>query len=390
MSEDVPAAPPRVLVVGSSPHFLSGISYYTHHLSAALGSRASTSVVLLRRLMPARWYPGSTRVGKKLVDFDWSSVDEVYNGIDWYWGRSVWPAVRLLRKQHPQLVILQWWTGTVLHSLLLLAILARRRGATVVIEFHEVQDIGELDVPLAGRYVKAVIPFLLRCADAYVVHSEFDRAALHDRYDLGDKPVSLIPHAVYDAYRHESPGTVQSRADAVTNLLYFGVIRPFKGVEDLVRAFDMLDDKEVEQYTLTVVGETWEGWTLPGQLIAQSRHHERITFVNNYIDDSDVRSYFNAADIVVLPYHRSSSSGPLQIAMGSGKRVIVTAVGGLVDVAAAYEGAIQIPAKNPAAILDAVRRVREEGQLTASPISFTFDDAAAEYLKFYDELRSAL
>jgi glycosyltransferase involved in cell wall biosynthesis len=373
--------------VGSGPHFLSGISYYTHHLSEALGARADTAVILLRRLIPARWYPGRERVGTDLVRFDWSALDEVYDGVDWYWGPSLLPAIRLLHRRQPDLVILQWWTGAVLHTLLLLAVLARRQGAVVVIEFHEVQDIGELEVPLAGRYVRAVIPFLLRRADGFVVHSEFDRTALNDRYDLGGTPVQLIPHAVYDGYRADDPrGTPEPPsypADEICHLLYFGVIRPFKGVEDLVTAFDLLDDDEVAGYHLTVVGETWEGWTRPGELIAASRHRDHITFVNHYVDDAAVREYFAAADVVVLPYHRSSSSGPLQIAMGSGKTVIVSAVGGLVEATEGYDAAIRIPAQDPAAIVAAIRAARSRtGDATASP-PYTFADAADDHLAFF-------
>ena len=53
-------------------------------------------------------------------------------------------------------------------------------------------------------------------------------------------------------------------------LLYFGVVRPFKGVEDLVAAFSKLDPAKAENFRLSVVGETWEDWHAPDQAIAQS------------------------------------------------------------------------------------------------------------------------
>ena len=79
-----------------------------------------------------------------------------------------------------------------------------------------------------------------------------------------------------------------------------------------------------------MVGETWEGWTAPDQAIARSPHADLIERVDRYVTDTELTAYFERADAVVLPYHRSSSSGPLQIAMSAGLPVVVTAVGGLV------------------------------------------------------------
>jgi glycosyltransferase involved in cell wall biosynthesis len=67
-----------------------------------------------------------------------------------------------------------------------------------------------------------------------------------------------------------------------------------------------------------VVGETWEGWTLPGEQIARSPRRDRITFVNRYVSDEELDGYLRGADAVVLPYLRSSLSGPLHVAMGYG------------------------------------------------------------------------
>jgi glycosyltransferase involved in cell wall biosynthesis len=105
------------------------------------------------------------------------------------------------------------------------------------------------------------------------------------------------------------------------------------------------------------VGETWEGWTLPAELIRRSRWASRITFVNRYVTDAEVAAHFANADAVVLPYRRSSASGPLHIAMSSGLPVVVTRVGGLVEAAAGYEGAVLVPPADPDALLDAVRRL---------------------------------
>jgi glycosyltransferase involved in cell wall biosynthesis len=355
-----PGGTHKVCVVGSGPHFLSGISYYTNKLVNELGRRHRASAILMRTLLPKRLYPGRDRVGDQLADFTYPPGSRVFDGVDW-WGRGLLRALRLLAAERPDFLVLQWWSGTVLHTYLVLAAFARLRGARVVLEFHEVLDTAEDAIPVARQYVGTLLPALLRMTDGFVVHTEFDRAALHERYGLGDRPVALIPHGPYDQYvsaQEPRAAAADADPDAPFELLYFGVIRPFKGVEDLIAAFDGLDPEEAERYRLTVVGETWEGCTEPAAMIARSPHRERIEFVNRYVGDDEVAGFFARADAVVLPYHRSSASGPLQLSMSEGLPVVVTAVGGLVEAVRGYEGAIQVPPQDPAALRRAFAEAR--------------------------------
>lgn len=103
-----------------------------------------------------------------------------------------------------------------------------------------------------------------------------------------------------------------------------------------------------------MVGETWEGWTLPAQLIAKSARRDRITFVNHYVTDEELQGYLQGADAVVLPYLRSSLSGPLHVAMGYGLPIVMTQVGGNVEAAAGYGGMIPIPPSDPGALSTAL------------------------------------
>jgi glycosyltransferase involved in cell wall biosynthesis len=347
---------PRVCVVGAGTHFLSGISYYTMRLANALASRHRVSVILMRRLLPARFYPGRSRVGVPLGRFEYGGLTEP---VDWFWFPSILRAVALLVREHPDVTVFQWWSATVLHSYLLLAVVTRLLRGRVVVEFHEVLDTGEARMPFVRIYVRLVLPLLLRLACGLVVHSEFDRAAIRRHYRSGRCPVLLVPHGPYDQYSAPPEKVHANHDDSSCNFLFFGVIRPFKGLEDLVAAFDAIPETEVARYRLTIVGETWEGWTKPAELIARSRYRDRITFINRYVHDDEVRQIFALADAVVLPYHRSSASGPLQIAMSCGLPVVVTAVGGLPEAVADYGGAILVPPRDPAALGRALVQVAD-------------------------------
>lgn len=362
----------RVCIAGSGARFLSGISYYTLRLANQLAESHDVSVVLMRRLLPRFLYPGHKRVGKPLTKLTYAPSVSVFDGVDWYWLPSIFRALAFLIESKPDVMVFQWWTGTVLHSYLALALIARLLGSRIIIEFHEVLDTAELKMLPARVYVGLLVPWLIRLTDGFVIHSDYDRIQLSRKYRLGDLPHVVCSHGPYD--HHQGDGNappIRPAPPACFNILFFGVIRPFKGLEDLITAFNAIPESEIEGYWLTVIGEVWEGWTLPEELIAQSPYRDRITFVDRYMTDEELAGYLAGADAVALPYHRSSASGPLHTTMSCGLPVIVTHVGGLTEAAANYEGAVLIPPKDPAALRDAIVRARAlRGQRFADPHSW--------------------
>lgn len=328
---------PHVTVVGPGTRFLSGVTCHTFVLCNRLSEGCDVSAILMRQLLPTRLYPGRARVGAPLSDLSLAPAVRRYDGVDWYWLPTLLRALVFLARRRPRVLLLQWWTGTVLHTYLALALVARLLGARVVVEFHEALDPGEDRLRLVNRYVEAVAPWLFRLAAGYVVHSEHDRRLVTARYGATATPVEVIPFATWDHYRGE--GRARVAPEGCCNLLFFGLIRPYKGLDALIRAFDSIPPAEIDRYWLTIVGETWEGWTEPIDLVARSPYRDRITMVNRYVPDAEVGPYFNGADVVVLPYRRSCGSGALHVALNYGLPVVVTPAGALVEAVAGYGGA---------------------------------------------------
>jgi glycosyltransferase involved in cell wall biosynthesis len=357
------AGPQRVLVVGAGTRFLSAMSYYTIRLVNALAGRFVVAVIPMRQLIPTFLYPGRSRVGTTTTWLDYDPAVKVLKGIDWYWVPNLFRDLNSLRRWRPDVVIFEWWTGTVLHTYLAIALLARLLRAFVVVEFHEIEGGGEERIAIARAWTCALGRPFFGLASAFVIHSDADRGPLEKRYRLRARPCVVIPlgpmdhHALKQPTDASAPVILRTAPPDTLNLLFFGIIRPYKGLEDLVQAFDALDEEEVKRYWLTVVGETWEGWDLPIRLIRNSRHRERITLVNRFVDDEEVIAHFAGADAVVLPYHRSSASSPAHVAMSNGLPLVITAVGGLPAAVADYEGAILVPPRDPLALRDAIRRL---------------------------------
>jgi glycosyltransferase involved in cell wall biosynthesis len=359
----------RICIVGPGWRFTSGISYYTCRLATALASHHEVSVIQLRRLLPRRLYPGRARVGQHRPTMTFPSTVQVFDGLDWWWGRSLFRALSFMNANRPKVVVLEWWTATTIHTYLVLSLAARLLGSRVVLEMHESQDPGEASIGLARIYGRLGLGLLLRISHGCVLHSKADLQLLEATYRTANLRPFIAPHGPFDQYRansdEESPDKSAVAAvrkaprPAAVNLLFFGLIRPYKGLEDLLEVYNGLSEDEAAGLWLTVVGETWDRCTEPARMIQTSPHCERITFVNEYVADEVAAAAFQHADVVVLPYHRSSSSGTLHIAMSCGLPVVVTNVGGLPEAAAGYEGAIFVPPGNPAMLKVAIKEAAQ-------------------------------
>lgn len=350
-----------VLVVGPGFRFLSGVSVYTCRLANALASENRVGILLLDRLIPARLYPGGARVGNQLTSLDYDRSITRYGSIDWFWLPTIIPALWRLVRHRPDVIVLQWWTAAVLHTYLMIALVAKIVRIPVLIEFHETQDTGEADVPGVAAYARLGTPMLLRCATGALVHNEHDLELLRCTYGakrIDRLDVQIAAHGPYDHLTSAEP--VQRAADdSLTRLLCFGLIRPYKGTEDAVSALDAMTPEQAADFRLTIVGETWENWTAPAERIAASANSHRIDFVNRYVSDEEAAEHFAAADVLVLPYRRGSASGPLHIAMSQGLHVVMYATGGLVDAVRDYAGVTLVPQDDVGALTQALLSVRE-------------------------------
>jgi glycosyltransferase involved in cell wall biosynthesis len=381
----------RVLVVGAGTRFLSAMSYYTIRVTNALAEQFPVAAIPMRQLIPTFLYPGRSRIHQTTTQLTYDRSVVEFDGVDWFWLPNLIRDCRRLVRWKPEFVVFQWWTGAVLHTYLAIACVARLTGSKCIVEFHEVQDTGEARIPLARGWVSMLGRPFFALASAFVIHSESDRAVIERKYRVGSRPCEVILHGPLDHHAARESAVVtpavvtRAAPTAAFNLLFFGLIRPYKGLEDLVQAFDDIDETEIEDYWLTVVGETWEGWNLPIEKIAESRYRDRITLVNRFVDDAEVIAHFAQADGVVLPYHRSSASSPAHVAMSNGLPLVITEVGGLPEAVADYKGAVLVPPHDPTALKEAIRLLPGlRGQRFEDP--HTWDRTVDSYRDLFDRL----
>jgi glycosyltransferase involved in cell wall biosynthesis len=336
-----------VCIVGPSKRFLSGISYYTIRLANAMSEKKDVSVICFRQLLPTFLFPGKSHVGKNISNLDFSPGIPVFDGMD-YNNPFTWTeAYRFLKANKPDVIVLQWWTSSVAHMQLMLKLFSGLlHKPKIIIEFHEVVDPFEESILPIRLYSKITGKLLRRNLDAYITHSESDKQLVSRRYAIPPGKIHVIQHGLYDQYGElldmEEARKILSINDEFV-ILSFGLIRKYKGIPYLIKAFEQLPSEILKKSRLLIVGEIWESRKELLDQIKNSPSHNKITLIDEYVPDERINIYFSAANIVVLPYLRASQSGIAHIAMTFGKPVIVSEVGGLKESMANYEGTFFVP-----------------------------------------------
>lgn len=349
----------RVVILGPSPRFLSGISYYTLRLSNVLSDRVQVTSLLFRHMLPRRLFPGWRRVGTDLTSLHFTSNVRVREILDWYNPATWFRASQVILNS--DVVIMEWWTSSVAHMYLALLLLNIRKRP-VMIEFHEVVDPLEYSFGPIRVYARVMGRLIRRMASRYVVHSEHDRCLISSHYHIPESRIGVIPHGLYDQYPIHDKEEIKKtlKVQGLFVFLFFGLIRPYKGVIHLIHAFEMLPETIRNGSMLLIVGEAWEDHDSVGA-ISDSPAADRIRLLNRYVSDDEVPIFFSAADALVLPYTRASQSGVAHIGISYGLPILASRVGGLAESLSGYEGTTYVRPSDEGELALAMERVYTAG-----------------------------
>jgi len=143
-------------------------------------------------------------------------------------------------------------------------------------------------------------------------------------------------------------------------ILFFGLIKRYKGLEYLVQAFEQVQ-RTVKDASLLIVGKVYEGVSEDSRfyanLLAQLTGQPEVICVDEYVPCERIGVYFSASDVVVLPYTKSYQSGVLLSAYAAGRAVIVTDTGGLSEAVEEEKSGLVIPARDVEALAQALTRL---------------------------------
>ena len=176
------------------------------------------------------------------------------------------------------------------------------------------------DVPL----VKA----LLSRADTVIAHSAAQAAQARDLVPGATvRTVAMPPHLPASLSQNQGTERAEVSAPARTRLLFFGIVRPYKGLDVLLRALAQAP----AHVTLTVAGEFWGDSTEMDNLIAELGLADRVTLRPGYVPADEIPALFGAADALVMPYREATASQNALLAFAHGVPVITTTAGALAE-----------------------------------------------------------
>lgn len=369
----------KVVIIGPSENFLSGVSYFTLRLSNALSELVDVKTILFRKMLPKRLFPGWRRVGDELTTQKFDERVEVHEILDWYNPITWLRAFRTTKKA--DVILFQWWTSSVAHMYLALEILNLKRRP-IIIEFHEVVDPLESSIFLIRIYSKVMGKLIRRLATHYVVHSNADKELISKNYGIEKDKIEVIPHGIYDHYKKIERNVARSRVGIKEDfvILFFGLLRPYKGVKYLIKAYENLPADFIEKSRLLIVGETWEDKESK-ELAKESNFSNKINVVDRYVSDDEISLYFSASDVLVIPYTRASQSGVAHIGMAFGMPIIASEVGGLEESLGKYEGTVFVQPEIAKDIAKALMSVLDEKREFEVPEELTWKEIAKKWFE---------
>ena len=229
--------------------------------------------------------------------------------------------------------------------------------------------------------------------DAVIAHSEHSAGRLRGELGLDPAKVRVIPHGAFDyltALPEEKPLPADLEGAEGPVVLAFGLLRPYKGIENLLEAFGRVEGAE-----LWIVGNPRMDVGPLRELAAKATG--RVRFVTRFVEDAEIPAIFRRADLLALPYLDAEHSGVLYTGLAFGKPLVLSAVGGFPEVAAAGAARLVPPGDTDALAKTLAELVADEGaraelaaaasRAAAGP--FSWDEAARRTMDLYNELIEA-
>jgi glycosyltransferase involved in cell wall biosynthesis len=307
----------KICLIAPVPPFRGGIAKYCYSLAKELEKRHDLLLLSYKRQYPELLY------GKKSqIDHDLSHEDVLkefknisYN-IDSVKISSWIKTAKTVSKFNPDLVLLPWWViyWTPMYCYLLHSF--RKAGIRVV--FICINIFEHEDTILKNILTKII----LKSGDSFLVHSEREKSELQNINPKAGVRKHFLPLFEYDVLTEE-------RHDTAVHLLFFGFVRPYKGLDTLLQALSILKNQDI---SLKIVGEFWKDKYRYIDLVNELNISDRIEIIDRYVPDGEMSRHFYWADLVVLPYSQSITSGVIATAYGFKKPVLATNVGGFYEV----------------------------------------------------------
>ena len=197
-------------------------------------------------------------------------------------------------------------------------------------------------------------------AKKIIVHGNLLRNQIFERYfKKENKDTIVLPIGNFTIYKHwDKNKTINKEMSSTKNILFFGTVRPNKGLEYLLKAEPIIRNR-INNYKIIIAGkfdaiEKYKKYIEPDA---------RIKIINEYIPNKEVSKYFRNASIVVLPYVSATQTGIIPLAYSFGKPVIATNVGAIPEIVEDGKTGFLLEPRDEKALANAIVRLISDDNL---------------------------
>ena len=307
----------KIAILSCFYPYRGGIAQFNASLAAELGRTNEVRAFNFTRQYPDLLFPGKTQYvteEDEAVPVESTALMDTVNPFTWV------KTARAIRAWDPDILVLRYWMPFFAPSLGFVARRMKDSCKVVAILDNVVpHERRFFDRPLTKYFLSGVDGCITLCSE---VASDLLSIKPSAKYVVGYHP--LYSHFGDKMPRQEAED-ILGIGHGRKNLLFFGLIREYKGLDILLDAFGRLG----EDYQLIIAGEAYGSFEPYAKQIAESPGKDRIFYFPGYVRDSEVKKFFSAADVTVLPYRSATQSGVSSVSYHFGVPMIVTAVGGL-------------------------------------------------------------
>lgn len=311
----------KIILIGPSFPLRGGIAHHSSCLYEALKQKHELTFYSFHKLYPRWLFPGKSIEDSSQEISENKSILRILSGsnpLNW-----IKTALRI-RKEAPKQIILAWWTIFLAPAYVTILCFIKDKNTKITIICHNALP-HEL-TPLS----KLLTQLVLSQANEIIVHARSEKEKLKSFLQHPQITQTFMPPDTY----YTQDKITQEKARQILKLrgkviLFFGLIRPYKGLSYLLKAMPLV--LQETEATLIIAGECWEDPNIYKEMISAFKINHAVHFINKYIPSNEVALYFQSADIVACPYLSASGSGVLEIAQGFNKPVIATRTGSFND-----------------------------------------------------------
>jgi glycosyltransferase involved in cell wall biosynthesis len=191
--------------------------------------------------------------------------------------------------------------------------------------------------------------------DQLIVHTQEGVRAL--RRQGIRAPIAVVPHGPLEFTSHHSLPAEEKE------LLLFGELKPYKGLDILLEAFAQIPGKLRNEWVVRIVGKPAMDLEPLERRSRELGLERAVHWEPRFLDHSEIAGYFARAAIVVFPYRDIDASGVLMGAMGLGKAIVATRIGAFAEILSDGKTALLVDKENPAALSAALATLIEDSEL---------------------------